>query len=146
MTSGFFASASYHKSSDPLERVLGYVRFRKEILKGDLYEFTCLMGTMVQEVYSTHPEITRACFQSIASHAGTLAEDIEAAKKAYTPEAMWSSENLALHTQAVIQGAYILAKASGETRLAEDNIDHLENYIQLLFNGRSSQEKLWPTR
>jgi TetR/AcrR family transcriptional repressor of nem operon len=133
VTSEFFLSAPYHQKSDPLERVLGYVRFRKEILKGELAEFTCLVGTLVQEVYSSHPPINKACFDSIFHHAETLVADFSEAKKRYASQASWTPESLALHTQAVIQGSFILAKASGEVSFAADSIDHLENYIQLLF-------------
>ena len=133
VTSEFFKSAPYHQSKDPLERVLGYVRFRKDILKGSLPEFTCLVGMMVQEIYSSHPEIKEACSRSIHSHAETLEPDIKEAKKLYAPKADWSVASLALHTQAVIQGAYILAKAQGDAKVAAESIDHLENYIRLLF-------------
>lgn len=133
MTSAFFRSAPYHLHKDPLDRVIGYVRFRKEILRGDIPEFTCLVGTMVQEVYSTHPEINEACQQSIFSHAEVLEADISDAKKLYAPTAEWTPKSLALYTQAVIQGAFILVKASGESKIASESIDHLENYIQLLF-------------
>ncbi|MES2527608.1 MAG: TetR/AcrR family transcriptional regulator [Bdellovibrionota bacterium] len=134
MTSGFFRSAPYHQHKDPFDRFLGYVSFRKEILKGDLRDFTCLVGTMVQEVYSSHPEINQACYQSIATHAENLEADIEATKKLYAPKATWTVKSLALHTQAVLQGAFILAKASGDVKLASESVDHLENYIRLLFN------------
>lgn len=134
ITSEFFRTAPYHQKKDPLEKVLGYVRFRKEILRGDVPEFTCLVGTMVQEVYSSHPEIKEACYQSIFQHAETLESDIAAAKKLYSPKSKWTAKSLALHTQAVLQGSFILAKASGETEVASESIDHLENYIHLLFN------------
>ena len=49
MTEGFFASVAYHQSEDPLERLLGYVGFRAEILQGDPPDYTCLLGTLVQE-------------------------------------------------------------------------------------------------
>lgn len=133
VTSEFFRSAPYHKKKDPLDRLIGYVRFRKEILKGDVPEFTCLVGTMIQEVYSTHPEINEACLQSVFGHAETLESDIAAAKKLYTPKSKWTPSSLALHTQAVLQGSFILAKASGDAKFAAESIDHLENYIQLLF-------------
>lgn len=133
VTSEFFRQAPYHLEKDPLRKLLGYVRFRREILKGDIPEFTCLVGTMVQEVYDSHPEIKDACFRSIFGHAETLKSDIAEAKKNYTPKAKWSSKSLALHTQAVLQGAFILAKASGDPKFAIESIDHLENYIQLLF-------------
>ncbi|MFP5386581.1 MAG: TetR/AcrR family transcriptional regulator [Bacteriovoracia bacterium] len=133
ITGDFFKSAPYHHSTDPLERFLGYIRFRKDILQGELPDFTCLVGTMVQEVYSSHPEINEACFSSISQHAETLEKDISEAKKIYAADAKWTSKSLALHTQAVIQGAFILAKASGKKELAAESIDHLENYIHLLF-------------
>lgn len=133
VTSAFFKEAAYHKKKDPLDRVLGYIRFRKEILRGDLPEFTCLVGTMAQEVYAKHPEINQACFDSIFQHAETLAVDIEEAKKKYAPRARWSPQSLALHTQAVIQGGFVIAKAGGDVKYAADSIDHLERYIQFLF-------------
>ena len=53
-----FDAAPYSLLPDPRARVLGYVEFRKAILKGELPQFTCLLGTMVQEAYefpSGHP-------------------------------------------------------------------------------------------
>ena len=134
MTGEFFQSAPYHTHEDPLDRLLGYVKFRKDILKGDLPEFTCLVGTMVQEVYSSNPDIKEACFESIRSHAEKIEVDIKAAKTLYAPKAKWSPQSLAFHTQAVLQGAFILAKASGDVSLASESVDHLENYIRLLFH------------
>lgn len=133
VTSEFFQTAPYHQINDPLEKILGYIRFRKEILNGELPEFTCLVGTMIQEVYSSHPQIKQACCDSIFNHAETLVADIAKAKKLYAPEAEWTPLSLALYTQAAIQGSFILAKAGGEVRYAADTIDHLENYIHLLF-------------
>src|SRR5271165_5584075 len=46
MTGGLFAAAPYHKLKDPLERLLGYVDFRRDIIKGDLPDYTCLLGTL----------------------------------------------------------------------------------------------------
>jgi len=44
-----------------------------------------------------------------------------------------SAASLALHTQAVLQGAFILAKAGGGADIAAASIDHLRRYIELLF-------------
>src|SRR5262245_52672212 len=57
MTDELFAAAPYHSYPDPLDRVLGYIDFRKTILTGTVPEFTCLVGTMVQETYDSHPAI-----------------------------------------------------------------------------------------
>lgn len=133
VTGALFSGADYHRHSDPLERVLAYVRLRRDLLRGEPAEFTCLAGTMVQETFGTSPPIRQACAAAITSHAATLVADLEAARQRYAPDASWTAESLALHTQAVIQGAFILAKATSGPRLAAESLDHLERYLRLLF-------------
>jgi TetR/AcrR family transcriptional repressor of nem operon len=128
-----FAAARYHQFDDPLDRVLGYLDFRKTMLRADVADFTCLVGTMVQEVYGTHPEIRDACDASISDHAATVQSDIADAMRLYRIRADWTAESLALHTQAVLQGAFILAKAKGNAAVAEASVDHLRRYVELLF-------------
>ncbi|AXS41283.1 TetR/AcrR family transcriptional regulator [Breoghania sp. L-A4] len=138
MTGQLFAQAAYHGHADPLDRVLAYVDFRKDLLQGGVPEFTCLVGTMVQETYETAPAIRDACARSITGHAATLEADIEAAMRARNMTPEWTAKSLALHTQAVIQGAFILAKATGGAELAADSIDHLRRYIEMLFGARAA--------
>ena len=132
-TAAFFAAAPYHKFDDPLDRVLGYLDLRKAMLRGDIAEFTCLAGTMVQEAYGTHPEVRHACDASIGTHTAMIESDITEAMKRYRIRAPWTAESLALHTQAVLQGAFILAKAKGNAAVVEASIDHLRRYVELLF-------------
>lgn len=136
MTGGLFAEAPYHDHADPLDRILGYVAFRKELLQGGVPDFTCLVGTMVQETYETTPAIREACDRSISSHAATLEADIDAAirDRGLTPD--WTAKSLALHTQAVLQGAFILAKAKGGAEVAAESVDHLTRYLKLLFTPK----------
>src|SRR6202047_1578340 len=61
MAESLCAQAPYRALDDPLDRLLGYVDFRKTILQGRLPEFTCLLGTMVQETFESHPAIRQAC-------------------------------------------------------------------------------------
>jgi TetR/AcrR family transcriptional repressor of nem operon len=129
----FFAAAPYHRLDDPLDRVLGYLDFRKAMLGGEVADFTCLAGTMVQEAYGTHPDIRQACGASIGNHAATVEPDIADAMKRYRLRAPWTAQSLALHTQAVLQGAFILAKTEGDAAMAQTSIDHLRRYIELLF-------------
>ena len=133
ITGAFFETAPYHEHNDPLDRVLGYLDFRKGILKGEIAAFTCLVGTMVQEVYGTNPDIREACQVSICAHAAKVETDIAEAMKRYRVRASWTAESLALHTQAVLQGAFIMAKAKGGAAIAAASIDHLRRYIELLF-------------
>ncbi|MFG0294064.1 MAG: TetR/AcrR family transcriptional regulator [Phycisphaerales bacterium JB050] len=133
MADQLFCSAPFNDLKDPLERLLGYIDFRREILRGETHEFTCLLGTMVQETHDTHPAIREACERGISSHASTLEQDIAAAKALYAPDAPWTVESLALFTQAVLQGAFILAKAKQETDVAAECVVHLRRYIENQF-------------
>jgi TetR/AcrR family transcriptional repressor of nem operon len=137
----FFGQAPYQKLSDPLEQLLGYVDFRLSILVGEPPEFTCLVGTMVQEVYHSNSKIREACRESIFSHAASLEGLIRRAKNQYEPKATWSVESLALHTQCVIQGAFILAKADDNVARAVESLGHLRRYIELLFNQPPKNKK-----
>jgi TetR/AcrR family transcriptional repressor of nem operon len=139
ITSALFAESAYHNATDPLERLLAYIDLRKAMLRGELAEFTCLAGTMTQEVYATHPIIREACNQSISNHAATLIPDIQAAIERYGIQGDWSAESLALMTQVAIQGAFILAKAKQSISVAADSLDHLHRYIELLFHQPSNQ-------
>ena len=130
MADGLFAAAPYRTPPDPRERVIGYVKFRKSILTGDLPEFTCLLGTLVQEAYETHPAIREACDKYISAHAALVEQDIAAAKRICAPKAKWSPASLALFTQAALQGAFILAKAKHGPQIAAECIDHLQRYIE----------------
>jgi TetR/AcrR family transcriptional regulator, transcriptional repressor for nem operon len=137
ITGSLFASASFHSLSDPLDRLLGYINLRKDLLQGNLPQFTCLVGTMVQEVYDTHPHLREACNKSITDHAARLEADIADAIQQYGIHADWTAQSLALYTQAVIQGSFVLAKAKGGPDIAAACIDHLHRYIELLFTHQN---------
>ncbi len=137
VTGAFFAGAPYHRHIDPLDRVLGYIDFRKEVLQGKVPEFTCLAGTMLQETYDSHPAIRDACASSIEEHAARVEADIAEALETHRINADWTARSLALHMQAVLQGAFILAKARGGPEIAAQSIDHLRRYVQLLFKSES---------
>ena len=135
VTDGAFANAAYRQFEDPLDQLIGYIDFRAELLEGrSLPEFTCFLGMMVQEKYQTSPLIREACNIGITHHADDVAQLITAAKARHAPRATWSAQSLALHTQAVIQGAFILAKAREDASMAADSIRHLRRYIEMLFH------------
>ncbi|UOA28234.1 TetR/AcrR family transcriptional regulator [Pseudosulfitobacter sp. DSM 107133] len=133
-TSALFAEAPYHRPDDPLDRLLAYLEFRRAIIDGETFEYTCLVGTMTQEVHNSAPAIRNACAESIFGHAATLEADIRAAREQREIDADWTAESLARHTQAVLQGGFILAKASGSPELARESVDHLIRYVRQLFH------------
>ena len=135
----WFDAAPYRRLPDPRARVLGYVDFRKAILSNELPQFTCLLGTMVQEAYDSHPAIRAACDRYISEHAERLGADIAEAKARYAPDASWTPESAALYSQAVLQGAFILAKAKHGPEVAADCLDHLKRYFEGLLAGDAAR-------
>jgi TetR/AcrR family transcriptional regulator, transcriptional repressor for nem operon len=135
MTGGLFADAAYHGHADPLDRVMGYLDLRATMLDGPVEEFTCLVGTMVQETFDSSNAIRAACEASITGHAQKLEADISEALTARAIIGV-SARSLALHTQAVLQGAFILAKATGGPELARESVAHLKRYFEMLFSAK----------
>lgn len=142
LTGALFEAAPYWQVEDPRERLLAYLDFRAALVRGELPEFTCLLGTLVQETFASHPALQAACGTGIEAHAQTLVPTIEAARARYAPEADWSAESLARHTQAVLQGGFVLAKALNDPQAALEAIGHLKRYVEGLLpvhNQRRSQ-------
>ncbi|MCL6709953.1 TetR/AcrR family transcriptional regulator [Pseudomonas sp. R2.Fl] len=141
MADDIFETAPYRMLSDPLDRLLGYVAFRRSILDGALADYTCLLGTMVQEAYATSPAIRAACDAALSHHVDTLAPDVAEAIRRHRPDAPFTAESLAYHMQTVIQGAFIFAKAKGGPEIAAESLDHLSRYIALLFGATRKKEE-----
>ena len=141
MAAGLFAAAPYQTIADPRERLLSYVDFRTAMIAGEIPEYTCLLGTMVQEAYATHPAIREACEREMIGHAMTI-EPIIAAILARQGRSDVDPASLATHIQGVLQGAFILAKATGDARVAADSLGHLRRYLTLLFEPQPQREAL----
>jgi TetR/AcrR family transcriptional regulator, transcriptional repressor for nem operon len=132
-TAEFFANAAYHNAEDPLDRLLGYLDFRAAILDGDAPCYTCLLGTLVQETYATHPAIREACDEGLSAHIDALVPDIRAAKRRYVPDAEWTAEGVGYFIQSVLQGAFIFAKVKQKPDTVRASLVHLRRYLELLF-------------
>jgi TetR/AcrR family transcriptional regulator, transcriptional repressor for nem operon len=66
---------------------------------------------------------------------------LQAAMEARGIAADWTPASLAAHTQAVLQGAFILAKATGDRAIARESVDHLRRYIEMLFTAPAAGER-----
>lgn len=136
VTAPLFAGADYHQRADPLARILGYLDLRAalvELVERDPARYSCVAGTMAQETFDSVPAIRDACGASILGHAQTLEADFAAALAAYAPDAEVTARGLAIHTQAVLQGAFVIGKASDDAALVLESIEHLRRYLLLLF-------------
>lgn len=136
-TGALFTAASYHQLPDPLDRILGYLDLRASLIIGSPAEFTCLAGTMVQEAFASSPAVRAACEASIFGHAATLEADFAAAIDQYLVHDEVTAAGLAQHTQVVLQGAFILSKASNDPAIVTESVRHLRRYLESLFGGSS---------
>jgi TetR/AcrR family transcriptional repressor of nem operon len=133
-TQSRFAAAPYHGHSDPLDRLLGYIEFRKAMFRGELFDFSCMVAALVQDVYENHPAILDACRACIFGQVYTAVEaDIEAAMRRHAHVEGFTAASLAAHIQAVIQGALVLAKADHSGEIASTCVDQLRLHVELLF-------------
>ena len=132
MADRLFAAAPFSALADPRDRVFGYVEFRASILEGSISRYTCLLGTMVQEIQSTHPDLRGACSRNMDAHVDGLARDIAAAKELYAADADWTPTGVAYFIQSVLQGSFIFAKAHQGEAIARANLAHLRRYLTVL--------------
>jgi len=130
-----FASAPYQQIADPAQKFLGYLDYRRSLLRGETPDYTCLLGTIVQEAHVDHPALRAACQAHIWHHAETLVPLIGAAlaacashpdgERSLADEAL----DLALFSQATLQGAFILAKASASPEPAIRAVSYLREFF-----------------
>jgi TetR/AcrR family transcriptional repressor of nem operon len=132
-----FADAAYNALADPAARVLGYVDLRIALLVGRPADVSCFLGTMVQEVFDSHPAIRAAVARAILASADAMEPDIAAALRAARVRRP-SASSVSLHIQAAIQGALIMAKAMDDLEVAADSLRHLRRYLETLF-GKSAK-------
>src|SRR5262249_7222378 len=116
VTGELFEGAPYNGHADLLERVLGYLDFTDQLLAGDVAEFTCLVDTMVQETFESSPGNSSRS-RSQHQRAQQKSRPISPRRCGNTAIArIGLQKRFALHTQAVLQGAFILAKAKDDAR------------------------------
>ena len=125
-------SAPFRQKKDPLDRVFGHVDLFLEAAQAPNWK-GCLLGTFVQELFQTHPQIRSVCAACLDDLAAGFKQDLEEAKAAYTPRARWNAQSVAEHLIAVAQGAIILAKAKQDPKLFEESLGHFKKYLHNLF-------------
>ncbi|HET9473833.1 MAG TPA: TetR/AcrR family transcriptional regulator [Steroidobacteraceae bacterium] len=137
--SQLFAQAPYLSERSCVARLLGYIDFRRELIEGDIWEWSCYAGTTIQETHETHPALRDACAASIDAHLRLLRGLIDDALRE-SPVPKVDAISLALHIQAVIQGAFVIAKARQDRQAAFDSLDHLSRYVEMLFSQSTRKQ------
>lgn len=50
----------------------------------------------------------------------------------YAPKAEWTAKSLAQHTQGVLQGSFVVAKALNDPQVVHESVEHLKQYVRKL--------------
>ncbi len=128
-----FSLPDWTRIEDPLERLIAHIDFRSSMMDGPAEAFTCYVGTMVQESFASSDVLRKASDTSMTAYCERLAVDIDAAIEKYGIKEGITGISLAYHLQAVLQGAFILAKAKANPAIARDSAAHLKRYVIMLF-------------
>jgi TetR/AcrR family transcriptional repressor of nem operon len=136
-----FEAASYRQAPIRRDQLLGYVDHRRAMLTGKLAAITCLAGTLIQETYETVPAVRNAFARSIAHHREYVTSLVQTAKDECAPGAEWSTKDVADYTQAVLQGAFVLAKAETDAAVADRSLVLLKDHLERLLPVAVAQSK-----
>lgn len=128
-----FELPAWTRIADPLDRYVAHIDFRLAMIAGAAEDYSCFVGTMVQEAFATSEPLRAASDASITAYSERLATDIQEAIDRYGIAGGATALGLAYHTQAVLQGAFVLAKTKGDPALARDTVAHLKRYVLMLF-------------
>ena len=118
---------------DPLERIDAAIEHAIDLSAACANQPGCLLGTFAQELSDTHPKMRNACQCAFTEWAKRLEQDFEEAKQRYAPQAQVDARSLAEHFIAVVEGAKILAKTSGDGRMEQRSLRHLQRYVHMVF-------------
>jgi TetR/AcrR family transcriptional regulator, transcriptional repressor for nem operon len=141
MAGELFGATPYQASDDPRQRIFGYVDLRIAMLTGEISQYTCLIGTTVQETYQTHPALRAACDRMLSEHVAMLTRDLAAAKARYAPAASWQPESVGYFMQCVLQGGFIFAKAQQNPDVVTASLGHLRSYLETLLGQPTNRKR-----
>lgn len=119
--------------ADPLDRVLAHIDLRLALIDGPAEDYSCFVGTVVQEAFATSSTLRGASGASMTAYAERFAEDIQQAIDVHGIAGRRTALSLAYHVQAVLQGAFVLAKATDDAAIARESVAHLKRYVEMLF-------------
>ena len=131
-----FDGADFRSLADPLGRVHGRLDFLASVARNPQMPKSCLIGNLAQEVSGTHEDIRCVCEGVFDSAAADFERDVAAAKLKHAADADFNPASVARLYISLIQGSMILVKASKNSSVLEENVEHLRRYIEGLFGKK----------
>jgi TetR/AcrR family transcriptional regulator, transcriptional repressor for nem operon len=120
-------TAPFQKARTPKARVVGAMDLFIKVFDDPNTLKSCLVGTTVQEVSETHPQLRTAANECLTKLSGFFTNILDDACRDAKPRVDTASlANLWIST---IQGSLILYKASRESSVIRKNLQHVKQYI-----------------
>jgi TetR/AcrR family transcriptional repressor of nem operon len=113
----------------PLERMIGYIDFTAKLLKR-MPQKGCMVGTLTQELATTHPKIRHIAansFKEWASGVQKLLDDVVS-----EGQIEGGTEVLAYHFIVIYEGALILAKALGRPAIVDEQLRLYKHLVKCI--------------
>jgi TetR/AcrR family transcriptional regulator, transcriptional repressor for nem operon len=121
-------------SDDPLQQILIFIRLFEDMFSELTEPYPgCLLASYVYELQQFDDETRSLLHQTFARWRTLLQEKFELIIRKYPPQTPVSASQLADGFTVVLEGAFILAKAMNDARMASEQLRLYRNYIELLF-------------
>jgi TetR/AcrR family transcriptional repressor of nem operon len=127
-----YEAAGFLDLADPLDRVLGRLEFLKSSERMHSI-YSCLIGTLAQELSTTHPDLREIFQGAFAKMTRDLEADLAEAKALYTPAASFDAASLASMFISMFQGSILIAKAADNHAVVVSNIDGFITCLKSFF-------------
>ncbi|MGE0559712.1 MAG: TetR/AcrR family transcriptional regulator [Burkholderiales bacterium] len=123
-------------SDDPLQQILIFIRLFEDMFSGMTEPYPgCLLASYVYELQQFDDETRKLLHETFARWRTLLQEKFELIVKKYPPKTPVSPAQLADGFTVVLEGAFILAKAMNDARMASEQLRLYRNHIELLFDA-----------
>jgi TetR/AcrR family transcriptional repressor of nem operon len=136
-----FADAPFTQLDDPLDRVYAYVDFTIDVVCPSLLRDGCLVGHMAQERGRAPGAIRSLCASVFDEWASRFQEMLDAACADRRGKDRTQSRQLALHFIATLEGALMLARVSGDSRVVAESLGHFKRYLVSVFEPEATSSR-----
>ena len=123
----------HFQSSDPRQRIHGYIDFMIEVSRDPERSSGCLLGNFAQVLSDTHPDIRALCAQHVSWWAGILKHELDEAVTGLAKKRAVDTQVLAEHFIALFEGSLTLAKTQQDFGIIERNLRNYQQYLKGIF-------------
>ncbi len=120
--------------SDPVKRLETFLDFIIDLFHQNIYDKSCLVGNLSQEISNTHEPIRIVCSDIFNLISGIVNEMLKEMKYKLKPHVEIETMELSDTLIALIQGSALIAKAHQNGDIMKISLFHYKQYILNLFS------------